>query len=267
MTQRLKLATVVISDVHLGSEHSKVEELTAFLKSVDCDKLILNGDIIDGWKLQRNPFGRWKQSYTDLIKVIMKMMENHGTEVIYVRGNHDDFLDKIVPLNLMNIRIVSDYIHNSKGRRYYVTHGDVFDNVTTNMRWLAKLGDYGYTVLLWLNKVLNDRRKKSGKAYYSFSQSIKHRVKSAVSYISDFEQELAALASRRHFDGIICGHIHQYADVHYGNVHYLNSGDWVESLSAVLEYPDGRWEIYQYSEGEKKQEEALPTLRVVEKAS
>ena len=163
MVQRLKLATVVISDVHLGSEHSKVEELTVFLKSVDCDKLILNGDIIDGWKLQRNPFGRWKQSYTDLIKVIMKMMENYGTEVIYVRGNHDDFLDKLVPLNLLNINIVGDYVHNTHGKRYYVTHGDIFDNITTHMRWLAKLGDYGYTFLLWLNKWLNDRRKKSGK--------------------------------------------------------------------------------------------------------
>lgn len=250
MTKRLKVATVVISDVHLGSEHSKVEELTAFLKSVDCDKLILNGDIIDGWKLQRNPFGRWKQSYTDLVKVMMKMMENHGTQVIYVRGNHDDFLDKIVPLNLLNINIVSDYVHHSAGKRYYVTHGDIFDNITTHMRWLAKLGDYGYTFLLWLNKVVNERRRKSGKPYYSFSQSVKHRVKSAVSYISDFERELAQLAETRHFDGVICGHIHQCADVHYGDVHYLNSGDWVESLSALLEYEDGRWEIYRHCEGE-----------------
>ncbi len=265
MTQRLKLATVIISDVHLGSEHSKVEELTTFLKGVDCDKLILNGDIIDGWKLQRNPFGKWKQSYTDLIKVIMKMMENHGTEVIYVRGNHDDFLDQLVPLNILNIRIVSDYIHNSNGRRYYVTHGDIFDHITTNMRWLAKLGDYGYTFLLWLNKLLNDRRRKKGKPYYSFSQSIKHRVKSAVSYVSDFEKALASLAERRHFDGIICGHIHQYADVYYGKVHYLNSGDWVESLSALMEYPDGHWEIYEYSQEEKQRDTCC--LKIVERAS
>ena len=264
MVQRLKLATVVISDVHLGSEHSKVEELTVFLKSVDCDKLILNGDIIDGWKLQRNPFGRWKQSYTDLIKVIMKMMENYGTEVIYVRGNHDDFLDKLVPLNLLNINIVGDNVHNTHGKRYYVTHGDIFDNITTHMRWLAKLGDYGYTFLLWLNKWLNDRRKKSGKEYYSFSQSIKHKVKSAVSYISDFEKELSSLAANRHYDGIICGHIHQYADGHYGDVHYLNSGDWVESLSALMEYPDGHWEIYQYMQAQ--QDEKLQ-LKSVAKAS
>ena len=265
MILSLILVTVIISVVHLVSEHSKVEELTTFLKGVDCDKLILNGDIIDGWILQRNPFGKWKQSYTDLIKVIMKMMENHGTEVIYVRGNHDDFLDQLVPLNILNIRIVSDYIHNSNGRRYYVIHGDIFDHITTNMRWLAKLGEYGYTFLLWLNKLLNDRRRKKGKPYYSFSQSIKHRVKSAVSYVSDFEQALASLAERRHFDGIICGHIHQYADVYYGKVHYLNSGDWVESLSALMEYPDGHWEIYEYSQEEKQWDTCC--LKIVERAS
>lgn len=257
MTERLKVSTIVISDVHLGSEHSKVEELTRFLKSVDCDKLILNGDIIDGWKLQRNPFGRWKKSYTDLIKVVMKMMENHRTQVVYVRGNHDDFLDKLVPLALPNISIVSDYIHSSNGKRYYVTHGDIFDNITSNMLWLAKLGDYGYTFLLWLNKVLNNYRRRNGKPYYSFSQKIKHRVKSAVSYISDFEQELAKVAASRHFDGIICGHIHQPANTHYGNVHYLNSGDWVESLSALLEHEDGRWEVYQYNENTQMEEQHL----------
>ena len=190
MNDRLKVSTVVISDVHLGSEHSKVDELTRFLKSVDCDKLILNGDIIDGWKLQKNPFGRWKKSYTDLIKVIMKMMENHRTQVIYVRGNHDDFLDKLVPLILPNISIVSDYVHVSKGKRYYVTHGDIFDTITSHMIWLAKLGDYGYSFLLWLNKILNNYRRRHGKPYYSFSQRIKHKVKSAVSYISDFEKEI-----------------------------------------------------------------------------
>lgn len=246
MIERLKVSTIVISDVHLGSGHSKVEELTRFLKSVDCDKLILNGDIIDGWKLQRNPFEKWKKSYTDLIKVIMKMMENHHTQVIYVRGNHDDFLDKLVPFVLPNISIVSDYIHISHGKRYYVAHGDIFDTVTSHMIWLAKLGDYGYTFLLWLNKVLNKRRRQSGKPYYSFSQKIKHKVKSAVSYISDFEKELSKIAATRHFDGIICGHIHQPANCWYDKIHYLNSGDWVESLSALIEYSDGKWEVYEY---------------------
>lgn len=254
MSERLKVSTIVISDVHLGSEHSKAEELTRFLKSVDCKTLILNGDIIDGWKLQRNPFGRWKKSYTDLVKVIMKMMENYHTQVIYIRGNHDDFLDKLVPFALPSISIVSEYIHISNGKRYYVTHGDIFDTITSHMLWLAKLGDYGYTFLLWLNRILNNYRRRKGKPYYSFSQNIKHKVKSAVSYISDFEKELVKIAASRHFDGIICGHIHQPANTHYGPIHYLNSGDWVESLSALIEYPDGRWEVYDYFQDEKMQE-------------
>lgn len=251
MKNRLQVSTVIISDVHLGSEHSKVEELTAFLKSIDCQKLILNGDIIDGWKLQRNPFGRWKKSYTDLVKVIMKMMENHSTQVIYVRGNHDDFLDKLIPFKLPNMFIVNDYVHLSHGKRYYVAHGDIFDTITSHMIWLAKLGDYGYSFLLWLNKILNNYRRRKGMPYYSFSQNIKHKVKSAVSYISDFERELSKIAATRHFDGIICGHIHQPANTWYGNIHYLNSGDWVESLTALIEYPDGRWDIYHHHQDEK----------------
>ena len=245
---RTKVSTVILSDVHIGSEHSKVKELTSFLKNIDCDKLILNGDILDGWKLQRNPFGRWKRSYTELIKVIMKMMEKHGTKVIYVRGNHDDFLDKILPLSLPSVSLVKDYVHISHGKRYYVTHGDVFDNISTHLVWLAKLGDYGYSALLWINRILNNYRRKQGKPYYSFSQSVKHKVKSAVSYISDFEKELTALAAARHFDGIICGHIHQPANTWYGNIHYLNSGDWVESLSALIEHVDGTWEIFHFDE-------------------
>lgn len=245
---RTKVSTVILSDVHIGSEYAKVKELTSFLKNVDCDKLILNGDILDGWKLQRNPFGRWKREYTELVKVIMKMMENHGTQVIYVRGNHDSFLDRILPLTLSSVSFVNDYIHCSHGKRYYVTHGDIFDNICTRMVWLAKLGDYGYTLLLWMNKIVNHYRQKNGKPYYSFSQSIKHKVKSAVSYISDFEKELATIAASRHFDGIICGHIHQPADRWYGNIRYLNSGDWVESLSALIEHTDGCWEIWRYEE-------------------
>ncbi|MCP9612644.1 UDP-2,3-diacylglucosamine diphosphatase [Coprobacter tertius] len=245
---RKKVSTVILSDVHIGSEHAKVKELIAFLKNIDCDKLILNGDILDGWKLQRNPFGKWKREYTELIKVIMKMMENHDTKVIYVRGNHDSFLDRMLPLSFASVTLVSDYVHVSHGRRYYVTHGDIFDNICSRMIWLAKLGDYGYSFLLWVNKVLNNYRKRNGKPYYSFSQNIKHKVKTAVSYISDFEKELTGIARSRHFDGVICGHIHQPADTWYDNIHYLNSGDWVESLSALIEHEDGTWEIYRYED-------------------
>lgn len=243
MHLRTYYPTVVLSDIHLGTKHSKTEEVTNFLKSINCDRLILNGDIIDGWHLQKNGLGKWKAKHTDFFKVIMKMMENFGTQVIYVRGNHDDFLDNLAPMNFYNVKIVKDCIYESHGKRYYVTHGDVFDTITTKMKWLAQLGDTGYSFLLWLNKVYNAHRRKQGKTYYSLSQSIKNRVKSAVSYISDFEQELVTLARAKKCEGIICGHIHHPANTHYEGIHYLNSGDWVETMSALTEDEEGNWTI------------------------
>ncbi len=244
MYLRMYYPTVVLSDIHLGTQHSKTMEVTNFLKSINCDCLILNGDIIDGWHLKKNGWGRkWNSNHTEFFRVIMKMMENFGTKVIYVRGNHDDFLDCLAPLNFYNIQIVKDLIYESHGRRYYVTHGDVFDTVTTHMKWLAKLGDVGYTFLLWLNKIYNMKRMKQGKPYYSLSQSIKNKVKTAVSYISDFERELVELARVKKCDGVICGHIHHPADTYYDGIHYLNSGDWVETLSALTEDEHGNWTI------------------------
>mgnify|MGYP005943563535 FL=1 len=254
MHLRTYYPTVVLSDIHLGTQHSKTEEVTHFLKSINCDRLILNGDIIDGWHLQKSGLGKWKAKHTDFFKVIMKMMENFGTQVIYVRGNHDDFLDNLAPLNFYNIRIVKDCIYESHGRRYYVTHGDIFDTVTTQMKWLAKLGDTGHTFLLWLNKVYNLRRMKQGKPYYSLSQSIKNRVKTAVSYISDFEKELVDLARAKKCDGVICGHIHHPANTFYEDIHYLNSGDWVETLSALTEDEDGNWTIRYFDSGLLKED-------------
>lgn len=239
--------TIVISDVHLGTEFSKTSELTQFLRTVNCETLILNGDIIDGWHLRKGGKGKWKKEHTDFFKIIMKMMENHNTRVIYVRGNHDDFIDHLAPFEFANFSIVKDYVHQKNGKRYYVTHGDIFDNVTSNMVWLAKLGDVGYTLLLWMNRIYNIYRAKKGLDYFSLSQSIKQKVKSAVSYISSYEQELVALARSRHADGIICGHIHQSADRMIDGIHYLNSGDWVESMTALLEDEDGNWQVYNHS--------------------
>jgi len=239
--------TIVISDVHLGTEHSKTRQLADFLRTVNCDTLILNGDIIDGWNLQKGGKGKWKKEHTDFFKIIMKMMENHNTKVIYVRGNHDDFIDLLAPFSFANFSIVKDYTHEKNGKRYYVVHGDIFDSVTSKMVWLAKLGDAGYTFLLWLNRIYNLYRTKKGLPYYSLSQSIKQKVKSAVSYISDFENELVLLARARHADGIICGHIHQPANSMIDGIHYLNSGDWVESMSALLEHVDGTWEVYMHN--------------------
>ncbi len=248
MRLRKFYSTIVLSDIHLGTSHSKTVEVSNFLKSVNCKRLILNGDIIDGWALKRGGTRKWQSKHTDFFKVIMKMMEKQGTEVIYVRGNHDDFLDSLAPMTFYNVKIVKDFIHETHGKRYYVTHGDIFDTVTTQMKWLAQLGGAGYDFLLWLNRIYNNYRTRKGLPYYSLSQAIKQKVKSAVSYVSDFEKELVRFAQARKCDGVICGHIHHPANLYYGDIHYLNSGDWVESLSALTEDENGNWNIFRFDE-------------------
>lgn len=247
MLLRKHYHTIVLSDIHLGTSYSKVAEVSKFLKHVDCDRLILNGDIIDGWHLQKNGTRKWQPAHTEFFKIIMKMMEKWNTEIIYVRGNHDDFLDPLAPLRLGNIHLVKDYQFTGlNGRVYFVTHGDIFDRITTQMKWLAHLGDVGYTLLLWFNQWYNRYRHFRGKPYYSVSQRIKQKVKSAVSYISNFETTLTEFAHARKCDGIICGHIHHPANRFYNEIHYLNSGDWVETMSALVEDDNGQWNIIYY---------------------
>lgn len=250
MSDKQHHKTIVISDVHLGTNGSKVKELIRFLRHNTCDRLILNGDIIDGWQLRKS--GKWKKKHTRFFRLIMKLMASYDTEVIYLRGNHDDFLDQILPISFGRFSLQRDYVYESKGKKYYVVHGDIFDSITTNLRWVALLGDVGYTFLLWLNKHYNARRVRQGLPYYSLSQAVKAKVKSAVSYISKYEEELAKLAKLKNFDGVICGHIHQPAIANYDGVVYLNSGDWVESLSALTEDYAGNWELRYYSDLQKE---------------
>jgi len=246
MLQKNHFRTIVISDVHLGTSASKAKELVRFLKKNTCDTLILNGDIVDGWRLRKS--GKWKKKHTRFFRVVIKMIEKIKTEVIYIRGNHDDFLDTIMPFFVGNLSIRKDYVFQSHGKKYYVCHGDVFDSVTTNLKWLAKLGDIGYTFLLWVNKIYNNRRVRKGLPYFSLSQKIKQKVKGAVSYISDFEEELVDLAKAKNCDGVICGHIHHPAIQSYDNILYMNSGDWVESMTALAENEDGEWQIIYYTD-------------------
>ena len=176
------------------------------------------------------------------------MMDEYKTKVIYTRGNHDDFLDQVLPLKIGSLSIVRDYIYESLDKKYYVVHGDVFDSVTTQMKWIAKLGDIGYTFLLWLNKMYNNYRVVRGLPYYSLSQKVKMKVKSAVSYISDYEEKLSELAKAKGCHGVICGHIHHPEIRMIEGIEYLNSGDWVESFSALVEDWDGTWSIVYYHE-------------------
>jgi UDP-2,3-diacylglucosamine pyrophosphatase LpxH len=238
--------TIIISDLHLGTAGSKAKELVSFLKQSSCETLILNGDIIDGWQLKK--YGKWKRKHTKFFNRILKMMENDNTQVYYLRGNHDDFLDQILPLKIGNLSIVRDLVFETSGKRYYVVHGDIFDSITTNLKWIAKLGDIGYTFLLWLNRQYNVYREKRGLPYYSLSQFVKGKVKSAISYINDFETQLAAIARIEQCDGIICGHIHQPALKEIDGIQYMNSGDWVESLSALVESENGEWNLLYYND-------------------
>lgn len=241
---KTRYRTIVLSDIHLGTRTSKAKEVCHFLKHHRSDTLILNGDIIDGWQLKRS--GTWKKKHTRFFRIVLKWASRRKTKVIYIRGNHDDFLDQVMPFELGNFRICRDYLHQSGNKKYYVVHGDIFDTVTTKLKWIAKLGDVGYTFLLWLNRHYNSYREKRGLPYYSLSQVVKAKVKSAVSFITDFETQLAEVARIKKCDGVICGHIHTPADKMIGDVHYLNSGDWVESLTALVETNEGEWKIIHY---------------------
>lgn len=238
--------TIILSDIHLGIRNSRVKEAVEFLNAHKCDTLILNGDIIDGWQLKKS--GEWKKKHTSFFRIIMKYMHKYNTKVIYLRGNHDDFLDEILPFSFGQFIIKRHHILQSSTKKYYVIHGDIFDSITTNLKWLAKLGDVGYTFLLWVNRHYNHYRTKKGLSYYSLSQVVKAKVKSAVSFISDYEEQLCEVAKANDCDGVICGHIHQAADKQINHIHYLNSGDWVETMSALVETLEGEWKILYYNE-------------------
>ncbi|MES2796900.1 MAG: UDP-2,3-diacylglucosamine diphosphatase [Bacteroidota bacterium] len=239
---RYSYKTIIISDLHLGTSGSKAEEVVEFLTQFSCELLILNGDIIDGWQLRKK--GIWHKKHTNFFRKILKIIGKNKTKVIYLRGNHDDFLDQVIPINIGHgFRIQRDFILESNKKKYFVTHGDIFDSITSNMKWLAYLGDFGYTILLSINKLYNQNRIRRGLPYFSLSQLIKQKVKMAVSYVSDFEVKLSELAIAKNCDGIICGHIHQPAIKLINGITYMNSGDWVETLSALVENHAGEWEI------------------------
>lgn len=244
MKDKLQVRTVILSDVHLGTPDCKIDEVIHFLRNVRCEKLILNGDIIDGWNLARG--GNWNKAHTRFVRIILKRLEKRDTEVVYLRGNHDDILSRFLPLTFANLVVDEEHVHAGLRGNYLVLHGDVFDTVTKNVVWLAHLGDRGYRLLLWLNRIYNQWRAWRGQEYWSLSRAIKARVKEAVSHISRFEEHIVRLAQQRGCVGVMCGHIHTPADKRIGGIHYLNSGDWVESLTAIVEHVDGRFELIDF---------------------
>ena len=239
------LDIAVISDVHLGTYGCHADELLTYLNSITPKKLILNGDIIDIWQFNKRYFPK---SHLKIIKKIINMASK-GTEVIYITGNHDELLRRFSDTKMGNFSIVDKLILDLNGQKAWFFHGDVFDLSIQNAKWLARLGGYGYDSLILMNRCVNWCLEKMGKEKYSLSSKIKQSVKSAVKYIQNFEETAASLAIENGYDYVVCGHIHQtkkeIIETPKGRTTYLNSGDWVESLTA-LEFHFNRWKVYHY---------------------
>lgn len=256
MKEKTEYETIIISDVHLGTKDSKAAEAIEFLKASRCKRLILNGDIVDGWALKSG--GKWRDAHTKFVRTVLKKMEKEDTEVIYLRGNHDDILERFLPVAFGNLRLEHEYLLETPAGKYLVVHGDGFDSVTTSCRFIAVLGSFGYEALLRINRLYNRWRAWRGKGYYSLSKEIKARVKSAVSFVDRYEDQLRHFARARGCKGVICGHIHTAADKMLGDVHYLNSGDWVESLTAIVETEPGRFSLLSFDEFSAKRSSVQP---------
>ena len=236
--------SIFVSDVHLGTKDCKAEQLNNFLKHNSCDTLYLVGDIIDAWKIQQNKW-RWKQSHTNVVRRVLGHAKR-GTRVVFIAGNHDEFLRPMIPYGFSFglIEIVNQTEHiGADGKHYLVTHGDLFDGITRLAPWIAFLGDKAYDIVLTLNNKFNWIRRRMGFGYFSLSQFLKHKVKKAVDFIFKFEENLANYCKKRGFDGVICGHIHHAEIKEINGVTYMNDGDWVESCTALVEHWDGKWEI------------------------
>ncbi|WP_068085773.1 UDP-2,3-diacylglucosamine diphosphatase [Polycladidibacter stylochi] len=239
--QNRKFKSLFLSDIHLGTRGCQAHILLDFLKNNDADTIYLVGDIIDGWRLKRSWY--WPQAHNDVVQKVLRKARK-GSRVIYVPGNHDEFLRGYLGLQLGGVEVVDQIIHEgANGKNYLVIHGDQFDVVVRHAKWLALLGDWAYVTALNLNTVLNYFRRKLGLTYWSLSAWAKMKVKNAVNFIGKFEETLVGEARRQKVDGVICGHIHHAASHEQYGLHYLNTGDWVESCTAVAETVEGNFEV------------------------
>lgn len=240
-TPERRYRTLFLSDLHLGAKVSQAHLLLDFLKHNDADTIYLVGDIVDGWKLRKG--WHWPQAHNDVVQKVLRKARK-GARVIYVPGNHDEFARDYIGLTFGGIEVAPEAIHETAdGRRMLVIHGDQFDIVVCNARWLAYLGDWAYELAISANTLVNRARRLFGVGYWSLSAWAKMKVKNAVNFIGDYESTLAAEAARRGVDGVICGHIHHATIRTIGNILYVNTGDFVESCTAVAEHPDGSLEV------------------------
>jgi UDP-2,3-diacylglucosamine pyrophosphatase LpxH len=234
-----------ISDVHLGTKGCQAERLLDFLRYHDADMIYLVGDIVDGWQLRSGWY--WPQKHNDVVQKLLRKARK-GARVVYVPGNHDEFLRGYYGTHFGGVQVAETAIHEAAdGRRYLIIHGDHFDLVVTQARWLALLGDKAYTAAIALNTIFNTIRRYLGFPYWSLSKWAKLKVKNAVSYIGEFEKTLVSEAKRHAADGVICGHIHHAVMHDDFGLRYINCGDWVESCTAVAEHADGRFEIIHWT--------------------
>ncbi|HYM04219.1 MAG TPA: UDP-2,3-diacylglucosamine diphosphatase, partial [Stellaceae bacterium] len=246
MTSTLHYRTIWISDIHLGTRGCKAEFLLDFLRHTESETLYLVGDIVDGWRLRRSWY--WAQSHNDVIQKVLRKARK-GTKVIYIPGNHDEWLRDYTQLQMGGVLLLDEVVHvTADGRRLLVLHGDAFDGVVRYAKWLALLGDWAYTVVLNLNHYFNLVRRRFGHPYWSLSAYLKSRVKNAVEFVSNFADAIVEEARGRGVDGVVCGHIHQADIKDIAGVLYCNDGDWVESCTALVEHFDGRLEIIHWIE-------------------
>jgi len=255
-----KFRTLFISDIHLGTRGCQAGMLLDFLRDYDADTIYLVGDIVDAWQLKSSWY--WPQSHNDVVQKLLRKARK-GTRLIYIPGNHDEFLRDFPGNHFGGIEVVEQTIHTAAdGKRYLVMHGDAFDVVIRHAKWLAFLGDYAYVAALGLNTVLNAVRRRLGFTYWSLSAWAKLKVKNAVSFIGQFEETLAHEAKRQECDGVICGHIHHAAQRDLDGVVYLNTGDWVESCTAIAEHFDGRMEVLRLVQHDAGSATAAGALRL-----
>jgi UDP-2,3-diacylglucosamine pyrophosphatase LpxH len=257
-----------LSDLHLGSRGSQAELLLDFLRHNEADTIYLVGDIVDGWRLKNGWY--WPQSHNDVVQKLLRKARK-GARVIYVPGNHDEFARDYTGFNFGDVQVVDHAVHETAaGKKMLVIHGDQFDIVVRHARWLAFLGDWAYELAVIFNTHYNKLRRYFGFGYWSFSAWAKLKVKDAVNFIGDFEQTLAAEAAKRGVDGVICGHIHHATIKRLHGVEYVNTGDFVESCTAVAEHADGRFEILTWRTTARERAAAgvqPPQLRLTQRAA
>jgi UDP-2,3-diacylglucosamine pyrophosphatase LpxH len=234
-----------LSDIHLGSRGCQANLLLDFMRFHDAQTIYLVGDIVDGWRLRKR--WHWPQAHNDVVQKLLRKGRK-GSRIVYLPGNHDEFLRDYLGMQMGGIEIVDSVIHEAAdGKRYLVVHGDQYDVVVRHARWLAFLGDWAYNLALWTNIYVNLVRRRLGFDYWSLSAWAKNKVKNAVSFIGRYEETLSHEAGKARVDGVICGHIHHATMQDMGGVRYINTGDWVESCTAIGENEDGSFELIKWT--------------------